>query len=361
MLSASITFPNKKDMDSFIVAFVLAKASTSALSSATAGGMPAPPADAAGGGVAGANGILSHVLMPGGVTMSFMMQRSAKIGDVFASVLGQAYETDRQYFELVGVSSDTGSLLLHQSLEDFCVRNPLPKASAFDVSFRTCIMELRQIWYMPLSVAAMPPPLLQACCYHAHLDFIAVHYMTFPETALANLLALLVIMHAQEQRVEFFLSAGAVYRMPNMSTKLLQMLQESVPASVRRFRELGLNNKTNGPKFNGRAADNFMQLCFRSLSYGVHSYETCLLLEQDTGTEKRVEATLHLSRMGVIVMDRARQEVLDRLAVNMIRRTGVMDDAWLVDTGDWRQPSIVVLESRDPRQLNHVTAHHSST
>jgi hypothetical protein len=41
---------------------------------------------------------------------------------------------------------------------------------------------------------------------------------------------------------------------------------------------------------------------------------------QDTGTEKRVEATLHLSRMGVIVMDRARQEVLDRLAVNMIRR-----------------------------------------
>jgi hypothetical protein len=31
-----------------------------------------------------------------------------------------------------------------------------------------------------------------------------------------------------------------------------------------------------------------------------------------------------------------------------------MDDAWLVDTGDWRQPSIVVLESREPRQLNHV-------
>ncbi len=42
-------------------------------------------------------------------------------------------------------------------------------------------------------------------------------------------------------------------------------------------------------------------------------------------------------------------------------RTGVMDDAWLVDTGDWRQPSIVVLESRDPRQLNHVTPHHSNT
>jgi hypothetical protein len=120
----------------------------------------------------------------------------------------------------------------------------------------------------------------------------------------------------------------------------LQILRESVPASVRRFRELGLNNKTNGPKFNCKAAENFMQLCFRSLAYGVHAFDTCLLLEQvpgstskqnktvnpfhkcdqDTGSEKRVEATLHVSRMGVVVMDRGSQEVLDRLAVNMIRR-----------------------------------------
>ncbi len=31
-----------------------------------------------------------------------------------------------------------------------------------------------------------------------------------------------------------------------------------------------------------------------------------------------------------------------------------MDDAWLIDTGDWRQPSIVVLESKQPHRLNEV-------
>ena len=77
---------------------------------------------------------------------------------------------------------------------------------------------------MPLSCASMPPPLLQACCYHAHLDFIAVHYATFSEAALANLLALLIIMHAHEQRAELFLSAGSLYQMPNMSPKLLQVI-----------------------------------------------------------------------------------------------------------------------------------------
>jgi hypothetical protein len=61
---------------------------------------------------------------------------------------------------------------------------------------------------------------------------------------------------------------------------LWQLLRESVPASVRRFRELGLNNKMHGPKFHSAAAEKFMQLCFRSLSYGVHSFDTCLLLEQ---------------------------------------------------------------------------------
>ncbi len=61
-----------------------------------------------------------------------------------------------------------------------------------------------------------------------------------------------------------------------------QSLSRSVHSSVRRFRELGLNNKPQGPKFNSLAADRFMQLCFRSLSYGIHSFETCLLLEQVT-------------------------------------------------------------------------------
>jgi hypothetical protein len=41
---------------------------------------------------------------------------------------------------------------------------------------------------------------------------------------------------------------------------------------------------------------------------------------QDSGKEKRIETTLHISRMGVIILDRQRLEVLDRLAVNMIRR-----------------------------------------
>jgi hypothetical protein len=61
---------------------------------------------------------------------------------------------------------------------------------------------------------------------------------------------------------------------------LWQLLRESVPASVRRFRELGLNNKMHGPKFHSAAAEKFMLLCFRSLSYGVHSFDTSLLLEQ---------------------------------------------------------------------------------
>ncbi len=41
---------------------------------------------------------------------------------------------------------------------------------------------------------------------------------------------------------------------------------------------------------------------------------------QDFGPEKRVEAVLHVSRMGIIVLDRKNLEVLDRLAINMIRR-----------------------------------------
>ena len=28
-----------------------------------------------------------------------------------------------------------------------------------------------------------------------------------------------------------------------------------------------------------------------------------------------------------------------------------MDDAWLIDTGDWRQPSIVVLQSTQPKSM----------
>jgi hypothetical protein len=41
-----------------------------------------------------------------------------------------------------------------------------------------------------------------------------------------------------------------------------------------------MNNKANGPRFNSRAAEKYMQLCFKSISYGVHSFDTCLLLEQ---------------------------------------------------------------------------------
>jgi hypothetical protein len=36
-------------------------------------------------------------------------------------------------------------LLLDQSLEEYCVRNPLPKSSGFEVGFRTCIVELVQV------------------------------------------------------------------------------------------------------------------------------------------------------------------------------------------------------------------------
>ena len=61
-----------------------------------------------------------------------------------------------------------------------------------------------------------------------------------------------------------------------------QALKESVPASVRRFRELGLMNKGSGPRVNVQAAAKFLQLCFRSMSYGVHAFQTCLLLEQVT-------------------------------------------------------------------------------
>jgi hypothetical protein len=62
----------------------------------------------------------------------------------------------------------------------------------------------------------------------------------------------------------------------------MQALKESVPASVRRFRELGLMNKGSGPRVNVQAAAKFLQLCFRSMSYGVHAFQTCLLLEQVT-------------------------------------------------------------------------------
>jgi hypothetical protein len=41
---------------------------------------------------------------------------------------------------------------------------------------------------------------------------------------------------------------------------------------------------------------------------------------QDFGPEKRVDAVVHVSRMGIIVLDRKNFEVLDRLAINMIRR-----------------------------------------
>lgn len=40
MFSASVSFPNKKDMDAFIAAFTRAKASLSPLSAAAAGGLP---------------------------------------------------------------------------------------------------------------------------------------------------------------------------------------------------------------------------------------------------------------------------------------------------------------------------------
>ena len=105
-----------------------------------------------------------------------MMQRAAKIGDLFANALGDAFQTDRQYFELFAVNGETDhSLMLLQSIEEYCVRHPLPKAPAFDsATFRTCIVELRQIWYMPLNCMAMPLPLLQSCVYHAHLEFIYV-------------------------------------------------------------------------------------------------------------------------------------------------------------------------------------------
>ena len=161
-------------MDSFIIAFVRAKASTAPVSSPTVGGLSAPSAGDAAAGVDG--GIMAHVLMAGGTISSFMMQRAAKIGDLFANALGDAFQTDRQYFELFAVNGETDqSLLLLQSIEEYCVRHPLPKAPAFDsATFRTCIVELRQIWYMPLNCKAMPLPLLQSCVYHAHLEFIYV-------------------------------------------------------------------------------------------------------------------------------------------------------------------------------------------
>jgi len=91
-------------------------------------------------GVAGGEaGILSHVLMAGGVVMSFMMKRTAKVSDLFVSALAESSATpDKQYFELRGMNapSDASALLLEQSLEEFCVRNPLPKSSNDSGSFR---------------------------------------------------------------------------------------------------------------------------------------------------------------------------------------------------------------------------------
>jgi hypothetical protein len=157
-----------------------------------------------------------------------------------------------------------------------------------------------------MATKEMQPQVLQSCVLQGYLDFIYPYYSSFPEAALGNLLALLVIMRAQEQRVEFFMSVGPMYQFPNMAENQRQVyiilyynhkplsllrpppdlysqsLSRSVHSSVRRFRELGLNNKTQGPKFNSLAAARFMQLCFRSLSYGIHSFETCLLLEQVT-------------------------------------------------------------------------------
>ena len=72
MLSASLSFPNRKDMDSFIQAWVSAKATITPLSQAMAGGNGgggAAAAAAGGGGsaagVGGDAGILTHVLMAG--------------------------------------------------------------------------------------------------------------------------------------------------------------------------------------------------------------------------------------------------------------------------------------------------------
>ena len=39
------------------------------------------------------------------------------------------------------------------------------------------------------------------------------------------------------------------------------------------------------------------------MAYGVHVFNTCLLLERDFGSEKRVDAMLHISRMGVMIFD----------------------------------------------------------
>jgi hypothetical protein len=49
MFSASVSFPNKKDMDAFIAAFTRAKASLSPLSTASAGGIPVTEGAAGGG------------------------------------------------------------------------------------------------------------------------------------------------------------------------------------------------------------------------------------------------------------------------------------------------------------------------
>jgi hypothetical protein len=199
MLSATIAFPNKKNMDAFIVCFVHAKASVTPLSEPAVGGLFAAPvrssisssgrssslratsAEAAatpsGGGASSASekGVLAHVLMAGGVLMSFMMKRGSKVGDVFVSALGATFHaTDKRCFELVALNSDVdaGGLVLEQSLEEYCVRNPLPKTSAPDGSFRTCIVELLQVWFMPLSLSTIHPPLLLSCVYQAHFDFI---------------------------------------------------------------------------------------------------------------------------------------------------------------------------------------------
>ena len=69
MLSASLSFPNRKDMDSFIQAWVSAKATITPLSQAMAGGNGGGAAAAGGGGsaagVGGDAGIMTHVLMAG--------------------------------------------------------------------------------------------------------------------------------------------------------------------------------------------------------------------------------------------------------------------------------------------------------
>jgi hypothetical protein len=39
------------------------------------------------------------------------------------------------------------------------------------------------------------------------------------------------------------------------------------------------------------------------MAYGVHVHPTCLLLERDFGSEKRVDAMVHISRMGVMIFD----------------------------------------------------------